>query len=118
MDHPAAGQATNALVSGGRTEIPFQFVSRSTDAAWSSGTLLELEDRFSSAPNFRTWDRAGKLLSELTFTFPDAYHINIYSNSFAPGADGSLAIIATAHTNDAGCIRFLACVYPHAQHTL
>ena len=118
MDHPAAGQATNALVSGGRTEIPFQFVSRSTDAAWSSGTLLELEDRFSSAPIFRTWDRAGKLLSEITFTFPGAYHINIYSNSFARGADGSLAIIGTADTNDAGGIRFLACVSPDGQQTI
>src|SRR5258706_12649720 len=69
MDHPAAGQATNALVSGGRTEIPFQFVSRSTDAAWSSGTLLELEDRFSSAPIFRTWDRAGKRFLRLPLRF-------------------------------------------------
>jgi len=117
MDHPAAGQL-NALVSGGRTEIPFQFVSRSTDAVWSSGTLLELEDRFSSAPIFRTWDRAGKLVSEITFRFPGAYHINIYSNSFARGADGSLAIIGSADTNDAGEILFLAWVSSEGHETI
>ena len=59
-----------------------------------------------------------KLLSEITFTFPGAYHINIYSNSFARGADGSLAIIGTADTNDAGGIRFLACVSPDGQQTI
>ena len=114
IDQTAAGQSTNALVSGGSTEIPFQFVSHSTDAVWSSGTLLELQDRSSSAPIFRIWDRTGKLLSELTFTFPGASHINIYSNSFARGADGSLAIIGSAETNDAGEILFLAWVSSEA----
>jgi hypothetical protein len=115
MNSPAAAQATNALVPSGKTEIPFQFVSRSTDAVWSAGTLLELEDRFSSAPIFRTWDRGGKLLSQIAFTFPSAYHINIYGNSFTHGADGSLAIIGSADTNDAGEILFLACVPPDGQ---
>src|SRR5260221_4188069 len=95
MDHSAAGQATNALVSGGRTEIPFQFVSRSTDAAWSSGTLLEVEDRLSSAPIFRTWDRTGKLLFEITFTFPDSYPINVSENSVAHDAYSPLPVIRT-----------------------
>jgi hypothetical protein len=118
IDHTAAGQSINALFSVGRMEIPFQFVSHSTDAVWSSGTLLELEDRPSSAPVFRTWDRAGKLLSEMTFTFPDASHINIYSNSFARGADGSLAIIGSADTNDVGEILFLAWVSSDGHQTI
>jgi hypothetical protein len=95
------------LTLTGTTEIPFTF-GHGTWEAWNAGGLLVVENRFSAAPVFRTFDRHGKLVSQFTFSIPDAGLTAV--TSFARAWDGSLVIDGTAISNDSRGASFVAWV--------
>lgn len=114
----AAAQSStgDALASRGSTQVPF-VLGNETLGLWSRGALLIVQNRFSSAPTFRIFDRAGSLISQFSFTLPDAAMIKLYDNAVARGSDGLLAVIGSAYSNDSKGTSFLALVAPdgHAQ---
>jgi hypothetical protein len=97
--------AASELTLTGTTEIPFTFVQGTGDV-WNAGGLLVIENRFSTAPVFRTFDHDGKLVSQFTFSIPDASLSGIYS--FARAWDGSLVLHGQAFWNDSRGTNFIA----------
>lgn len=112
---PDARAATaDALTLARSTEMPFTLVS-GTFALWSGGSFVFVQNRFSSGPIFRFFDRNGTQVSQFTFSIPGAGLINIYDHSVALGLDGSLAIIGTAYADDSRGGAFVAWVSPDRQ---
>jgi hypothetical protein len=108
------GQTTAPhLVSRGSTEIPA--IHRGMAGIWSQGALIVLSDRFSGGPVFQVYGRSGEEISQIQFTIPGAARINIYDDAFARGADGTLAVIGTAYTDDNRGTTFLAALSPDGQ---
>ena len=98
-----------AFVPDGSTEIPITFTPHMT-AVWSEGALVFVTNRFSDSPRLEVFDRSGRARSSTPITIPGASRINIYDNSFAHGADGSLAVVGTAFSDNNQGSAFLAII--------
>ena len=69
---PDARAATaDALTLARSTEMPFTLVS-GTFALWSGGAFVFVQNRFSSGPIFRFFDRNATQVSQFTFSIPGA----------------------------------------------
>jgi hypothetical protein len=90
-------------------------VKGTTPGTWSGGALLLVESAKSAAPSFRTIDSRGREIDTFTFSLPGAGLVNVYSDRFARGFDGSLAVVGSAFSNDSQGIAFLAWVSPGRQ---
>jgi hypothetical protein len=113
-----------ALGASGQTQAVSKLkLAASTDMAtsfgdtamgrWTGGALLIVNDRFSVAPTFRSFDANGRQLSEFELTIPDAALIKVFA--FARGLDGSIAAGGTAVTVDSRGTTFLALISPDGQ---
>jgi hypothetical protein len=100
------------LKEGGSTQLSIEALGSDAFGVWSGGALLVVKDRFSGAPTFSAFDREGKLISQFTFTIPEARVHIVFDHDFARGADGSLAIVGSAYTADSRGTTFLARVSP------
>jgi len=109
----STGQSAMNLTSQGSIEVPA--FHRGMAGTWSQGALVVMSDRFSSAPSFRMYDRSGKETSNISLTIPNAARINIYDNAFARSADGTLAVIGTASTDDNRGTTFFAAISPSGE---
>ncbi len=105
--------ATTELIPGGAVDMPFDLGSDNTKfTTWTNGSFVFVQDRYSSTPLLRFFDRNGTQLSEFKFSIPGGGLINLYDHAVALGLDNSLAIIGTAYTDDSRGAMFVAWVSP------
>ena len=105
--------ATNELMPAGSMGMPFHLGDGDTTfATWTNGSFVFVQDRHSSTPLLRFFDKNGTQVSEFKLSIPGAELINLYDHSVALGLDGSLAIIGTAHSGDSRAAMFVAWVSP------
>jgi len=77
--------------------------------------MIVISNRRSSSPTIQLFGRSGEAISNVSFTIPGASRINIYDDAFSRGADGTLAVIGTAYTDDNRGTTFLAVLSPDGQ---
>lgn len=104
--------SNDSLAESGSTQLPIEAKGPESLAVWSGGALLIVQYRFSDSPVFSSFDREGKLISQFTFTIPEARVNTVFDRSFARGFDGSVAIVGSAYTADSRGTSYLAWVSP------
>ena len=76
-------------------KIPWKF-DRGPIPVWSGGAFLVVDYAQSSSPVFRTFDKSGSPVSDITFSILGANHIRTYTNSFARSFEGTFATVGWA----------------------
>lgn len=97
-----------------QTQMPAEAVS-GVLPVWSGGALVSVDDGSSAAPIIKAYDRSGKLISRVVLTIEGATLINVTSDGFARGLDGSFAIGGSAYSADSRGANFIAWISPDSK---